>query len=82
VVEVAVYSLAWKITEILLPLSLVALLSHQAGEKIRSSKFAPGRALGLSLIGIGWLGYSLITFLVLINLVAPLIAWIWTVFMR
>jgi hypothetical protein len=77
-----VYSVAWKIAEILLPLTLLAFLSHQAGEKIRYSPFAPGRAVGLCLIGIGWLGYSLLAFFILINFVAPLAAWIWTVFMQ
>lgn len=76
------YSVAWKIGEVLLPLTLLAFLSHQAGEKIRYSKFAPGRAVGLSLIGIGWLGYSLLAFFILINFVAPLAAWTWTVFMQ
>src|SRR5262245_30686113 len=45
-----VNSAAWKIAEILLPLTLLAFLSYQAGEKTRYSKFAPGRAVGLSLI--------------------------------
>jgi hypothetical protein len=38
----------------------------QASEKIRYSKFFPGRTVGLSLVGIGWLGYSLLAFLALI----------------
>ena len=75
-------SVAWKIAEILLPLTLLAFLSHQAGEKIRNSKFPPGRAVGLSLIGIGWLGYSLLAFLILIDFLGPLTAWAWTAFMQ
>jgi hypothetical protein len=67
-------SVAWNIAEVLLPLTLLAFLSHQAGEKIRYSKFAPGRALGLSLLGISWLGYSLLALFILINFVAPLAA--------
>src|SRR5262249_53640482 len=43
------------------PITLpLAFLSHQAGENIRYSKFAPPRAVGFSLIAIGWLGYSLL----------------------
>jgi len=74
--------MAWNIVRVFLPLILLAFLSHQAGEKIRYSKFSPGRALGLSLVGIGWLGYSLLTFLMLINVVAPLAAWAWTIFVK
>jgi hypothetical protein len=77
-----VYSVAWKIAEILLPLTLMAFLTYQAGEKIRYSKFAPGRVVGLCLIGIGWLGYSLLAFFIFINFVAPLAAWLWTVSMQ
>ena len=57
-------------------------LSHQAGEKIRYSKFAPGRAVGLSFIVIGWLGYSLLAFFIFINFVAPLAAWAWAAFIK
>jgi hypothetical protein len=37
---------------------------------------------GLSLVGIGWLGYSLLAFLALIDIVAPLSAWAWSTFVR
>ena len=57
-------------------------LSHQAGEKIRYSKFAPGRAVGLSLVVIGWLGYSLLAFFILINFAVPLAEWAWTAFVK
>jgi hypothetical protein len=70
--------MAWNIAAVLLPPFVLAFLSHQAGERIRCSKFLPGRALGLSLIGIGWLGYSLLTFLALTNVFIPLTAWAWT----
>ena len=70
--------MAWNIAVLLLPPFVLAFLSHQAGERIRYSKFLPGRALGWSLMGIGWLGYSLLTFLTLINVVVPLAAWAWT----
>ena len=38
--------------------------------------------VGLSLVGIGWLGYSLLAFLALIDIVAPLSAWAWSTFVR
>ena len=38
--------MAWNIVRVFLPLILLAFLSHQAGEKIRYSKFSPGRAFG------------------------------------
>jgi hypothetical protein len=61
---------------------LLTFLCHQAGEKIRYSKFLPWRTVGLSLVGIGWLGYSLLAFLALIDIVAPLSAWAWSTFVR
>jgi hypothetical protein len=75
-------SVAWNIAEFLLPLTLLAFLSHQAGEKIRYSKFAPGRAVGLSLIAIGSLGYSLLAFFIFMNFLVPLAAWAWTAFVK
>ena len=75
-------SITWNIAAVLLPLILLAFLCHQAGEKIRYSKFLPNRTLGLSLVGIGWLGYSLLAFLMLINVVAPVAAWAWFTFVK
>jgi hypothetical protein len=40
------------------------------------------RTVGLSLVGIGWLGYSLLAFLGLIDIAAPLSAWAWSTFVR
>lgn len=74
--------LAWNIAAVLLPLVLLAFLSHRAGEKIRYSKLLPARTVGLSLVGIGWLGCGLLAFLVLINVVAPLAAWAWSTFVK
>jgi hypothetical protein len=72
--------MAWNIAKVLLPLIILAFLSHQAGEKIRCSNFSPVRALGLSLLGIGWLGCSLLAFIILIIFVAPMVAWPWITF--
>lgn len=74
--------MAWNIVRVFLPLILLAFLSHQAGEKIRYSKFAPGRAVGLSLIAIGSLGYSLLAFFIFMNFLVPLAAWAWTAFVK
>jgi hypothetical protein len=75
-------SIIWNIAAVLSPLILLTVLCHQAGEKIRYSKFLPWRAVGLSLVGIGWLGYSLLAFLALIDIVAPLSAWTWSTFIK
>jgi hypothetical protein len=75
-------SIIWNIAAILSPLILLAFLCHQAGEKIRYSKFLPWRTVGLSLVAIGWLGYSLLAFLALANIVAPLTAWAWSTFVQ
>ena len=75
-------SIIWNIAAVLSPLILLTFLCHQAGEEIRYSKFLPWQTVGLSLVGIGWLGYSLLTFLMLINVVAPLAAWAWTTFVK
>jgi len=74
--------IAWNIAEILLPLTLLAFLSHQAGVKNRYSNLLAVRAVGSLLLGIGWLGYSLLAFLILIDLIAPLVAWSWTTFVH
>jgi hypothetical protein len=71
-------SIIWNIAAVLSPLILLTFLCHQAGEKIRYSKFLPWRTVGLSLVGIGWLGYSLLAFVALIDIVAPLSAWAWS----
>jgi len=65
--------MAWNIANFLLPLIILAFLSHQAGEKIRYSPHSPIRAVGFLLVGIGWLCFSLIAFLILDDLVFPLI---------
>ena len=65
------------IAGVFLPLLLLAFLCHQAGEKIRYSKFLPNRTVGLSLVGLGWLCYSLLAFFMTTNFVAPLAAWAW-----
>ena len=70
------------IAAVLSPLIRLTFLCQQAGEKIRYSKFLPWRTVGLSLVGIGWLGYSLLAFLALIGIVAPLSAWAWSTFVR
>ena len=75
-------SIIWNIAAVLSPLILLTFLCHQGGEKIRNSKFLPWRTVGLSLVGIGWLGYSLLAFLALIDIVAPLSAWAWSTFVR
>jgi hypothetical protein len=67
----------WAIAAVFSPLLLLTFLSHQAGEKIRHSKSLWVRAVGLSLVGAGWLGYSLLAFLIVINFVTPLAAWTW-----
>ena len=72
----------WNIAAVLSPLILLTVLCHQAGEKIRYSKFLPWRTVGLSLVGIGWLGYSLLAFFILINFVVPLDAWAWIAFVK
>jgi hypothetical protein len=74
--------MAWNIAKILLPLIILAFLSRLAGERIRCSNFSPVRALGSSLLGIGWLGYSLLAFIILINFVAPMVAWSWITFIH
>ena len=71
-------SVAWNIAAGLLPLTLLAFLCHQAGEKIRYSNFLFGRTVGLSLVGIGWLTYALLAFFILVNFVGPIGAWAWT----
>jgi len=73
-------SIVWNIAAFLSPLVLVAFLCRQAGEKIRYSEFLLGRTVGLLLVGIGWLGYSMLTTLALTNIVAPLAAWAWWLF--
>jgi hypothetical protein len=75
-------SIIWNIAAVLSPLILLTFFCHQGGEKIRKSKFLPWRTVGLSLVGIGWLGYSLLAFLALIDIVAPLSAWAWSTFVR
>ena len=75
-------SIIWNIAAVLSPLILLTFFCHQGREKIRKSKFLPWRTVGLSLGGIGWLGYSLLAFLALIDIVAPLSAWAWSTFVR
>jgi hypothetical protein len=47
-------SIIWNIAAFLSPLILLTFLCHQAGEKIRYSKFLPWRTVGLSLVAIVW----------------------------
>ena len=52
---------------------LGAVLCYQAGEKIRYSPHSLVRAVGFLLVGIGWLCFGLIAFLILDDLMFPLI---------
>ena len=69
--------MAWNIVVLLLPPFNWHFLAIKLAKDIRYPSFCWVR-LGWSLIGIGWLGYSLLTFLTLINVVVPLAAWAWT----
>jgi hypothetical protein len=57
-------------------LILLTVLSYQAGDRIRNSSYSAARAVGSIFLGIGWLGCALLVFLILINFIAPLVAFV------
>lgn len=63
----------WAFAISVLAVILGTVLCYQAGEKIRYSPHFAIRAVGFLLVGIGWLYFSLIAFLILDDLVLPLI---------
>jgi protein-S-isoprenylcysteine O-methyltransferase Ste14 len=64
--------LGWSFALVVFAVMLGAVVSYQAGEKIRYSPHSPVRALGFLLVGIGLLCFGLIAFLILDDLVLPL----------
>jgi hypothetical protein len=75
-------SIVWNIAAFLSPPQFSGLsLSSSWGEN-SLLQVLPGRTAGLLLVGMGWLGYSMMATVSLTNIVAPVAAWAWCLFVK